>query len=86
MKKKKKKKKADGGETKKKTFFMEIFFILFWIFSTSLKRKNRLSEVFCKIGVLIIWQNSQKNVCAGVSFLIKIQPGCLQFYLKGTPV
>ena len=33
-------------------FFMQIFFVLFWVFSTSSKRRSRRSEVFYEIGVL----------------------------------
>ena len=36
--------------------------------------------------LLKISQKSQKNICAGVSFLIKAQTGGLQLYYKETPV
>ena len=39
-------------------------------------RSSRL-EVFFKIP-----QNSQENICTGVSFLIKLQPAGLQLYQK----
>ena len=31
-------------------------------------------------------KNHRKNICAGLSFLKKIQAGCLQLYYKETPV
>ena len=38
-------------------------------------------EVLCKKGVILeIWQNSQENACAKVSFLIKLQALDLQLY------
>ena len=34
-------------------------------------------EVFCKKGVIKIWQNSQENTCAKVFFLLSLQtPAC----------
>ena len=39
-------------------------------------------EVLCKKAVLEVSQNSQKNKCARVSFLIKLQARGLQLYLK----
>ena len=38
--------------------------------------------VFCKKTFLEISQNSQENICARVSFLIKLQVSGLQLYLK----
>ena len=40
--------------------------------------RNSHPEVFCKKIFLNILQNSQKNVYAGVSFLIKLQAGNLK--------
>ena len=40
--------------------------------------RNSHPEVFCKKIFLNILQNSQKNVLAGVSFLIKLQAGNLK--------
>ena len=40
-------------------------------------------EVLCEKKVLIkISQNSQGNTCVGISFLIKLQAGGQQLYLK----
>ena len=36
--------------------------------------------------LLKILHKSQRNICAGVSFLIKIQAGGLQLYHKETPM
>ena len=40
------------------------------------------SEVLCKKVFLKMSQNSQKHICARVSFLIKLQTSCLQLYWK----
>ena len=39
-------------------------------------------EVFCIKSVLEISQNSQENICARVSFLIKIQVSGCNFFKK----
>ena len=45
--------------------------------------ENNCLAVFCKKDVLEISQNSQKNDCTRVSFLIKLAAsGLLQLYLK----
>ena len=44
-------------------------------------RRCSIKKVFLKIS-----QNSQENVCARFSFLIKTQVTGLQFYQKETPV
>ena len=41
-------------------------------------------EVFCEKGVLKIWENSQEDTCARVSFLIKLQAGACKFIKKET--
>ena len=44
--------------------------------------RSSRSEVFCKKVLLKMSQNSQKHICARVSFLIKLQTSCLQLYWK----
>ena len=44
--------------------------------------RNNRPDVFCKKVFLEISQNSQKNTCARVSFLIKLQASGLLLYLK----
>ena len=45
--------------------------------------RSSRSKVFCKKGVLeISHNNSQENICARASFLIKLQASDLQLYFK----
>ena len=48
------------------------------LLDASIFRSNR-SQIFCKIDILKIVQNSQKNICAGVSISMMLQASRLQF-------